>query len=88
VEALEDGALDEPVTSRRFLAKIRVHADRMAALVSDLLELSRLESGERPLRWERLRPADVLEDVVASLGEQARARQIVVTRGRGAPRRR
>jgi two-component system phosphate regulon sensor histidine kinase PhoR len=51
----------------------------MAALVSDLLELSRLESGERPLRWERLRPADVLEDVVASLGEQARARQIVVS---------
>ncbi len=79
VEALEDGALDEPATGRRFLAKIRVHADRMAALVSDLLELSRLESGERPLRWERLRPADVVEDVVASLGEQARGRQIVVS---------
>jgi two-component system phosphate regulon sensor histidine kinase PhoR len=79
VEALEDGALDEPATSRRFLAKIRVHADRMAALVSDLLELSRLESGERPLRWERLRPADVVEDVLVSLGEQARARQIVVS---------
>ena len=79
VEALEDGALDEPPTARRFLAKIRVHADRMAALVSDLLELSRLESGERLPRWERLRPADVVEDVVASLGEQARGRQIVVS---------
>jgi two-component system, OmpR family, phosphate regulon sensor histidine kinase PhoR len=79
VEALEDGALDEPPTARRFLGKIRLHADRMAALVSDLLELSRLESGERPPRWETLRPADVLEDVVASLGEQAKGRQIVVT---------
>jgi two-component system phosphate regulon sensor histidine kinase PhoR len=79
VEALEDGALEEPSTARRFLGKIRVHADRMAALVSDLLELSRLESGERPPRWETVRPADVVEDVVASLGEQARGRQIVVS---------
>jgi two-component system phosphate regulon sensor histidine kinase PhoR len=79
VEALEDGALEEPSTARRFLGKIRLHADRMAALVSDLLELSRLESGQRPPRCERVRPADVVEDVVAALGEQARARHIVVS---------
>ena len=48
VEALEDGAVSEPATAQRFLGKIRTHADRMAALVDDLLELSRLESGERP----------------------------------------
>ena len=79
VEALEDGALDEPSNARRFLGKIRVHADRMAALVTDLLELSRLESGERPLRQETVQPADVVEEVVASLSEQARARQITVS---------
>jgi len=79
VEALEDGALEEPSTARRFLAKIRTHADRMAAMVSNLLELSRLESGERPPRYETLRPADAVEEVVASLGEQARARQIVLS---------
>ena len=45
VEALEDGAVDEPGTAERFLGKIRTHADRMASLVEDLLELSRLESG-------------------------------------------
>ena len=79
VEALEDGAMEESSTARRFLAKIRTHADRMAALVSDLLELSRLESGERPPRYEALRPADAVEEVVASLAEQARARQIVLS---------
>jgi signal transduction histidine kinase len=79
VEALEDGALHEPPTARRFLGKIRVHADRMAALVSDLLELSRLESGERPLRRESVRPADVVEDVVASLSEQARGREVAIS---------
>jgi two-component system phosphate regulon sensor histidine kinase PhoR len=79
VEALEDGAMEEPSTARRFLAKIRTHADRMAALVSDLLELSRLESGERPPRYETVRPADAVDEVVASLGEQARSRQIVLS---------
>ena len=79
VEALEDGALDEPSHARRFLGKIRVHADRMAALVSDLLELSRLESGERPLRRETVQPADVVEEVVASLSEQARSREVTIS---------
>jgi two-component system phosphate regulon sensor histidine kinase PhoR len=66
VEALEDGAVKDERTSERFLGKIRVHSDRMAALVEDLLELSRLESGERPPRWEEVSPAEVAEDVVAS----------------------
>ena len=32
--------VNEPATPQRFLGKIRIHADRMAALVEDLLELS------------------------------------------------
>jgi two-component system, OmpR family, phosphate regulon sensor histidine kinase PhoR len=79
VEALEDGGLEEPPTARRFLEKIRTHADRMAALVSDLLELSRLESGERPPNWEHVPPEEVVEDVVGALGSLAAAKQIEVT---------
>jgi two-component system, OmpR family, phosphate regulon sensor histidine kinase PhoR len=79
VEALEDGGLEEPSTARRFLEKIRSAADRMAALVSDLLELSRLESGERPPVWERVAPEQVVDEVVAALGTLASARQIEVT---------
>ena len=86
VEALEDGALEETAHARRFLGKIRVHADRMAALVSDLLELSRLESGERPVQREPVQPGDVVEEVVASLSEQARGREVTVsTSAAGAP---
>ena len=79
VEALEDGAWQDPPTAQRFLGKIRIHADRMATLVTDLLELSRLESGERPLQEQSVRPADIVEDVVASLSEQARAREVAVS---------
>ena len=74
VEALEDGALSEPETAARFLGKIRTHADRMTTLVEDLLELSRLESGDREPEWEAVRPAGVAEGVTpASTSFKARA---------------
>ena len=81
VEALEDGALAEPGTSLRFLGKIRTSADRMAALVDDLLELSRLESGERPPRYEEVLPSEVVEDVLASFARLAQSRDIDLARG-------
>jgi two-component system phosphate regulon sensor histidine kinase PhoR len=79
VEALEDGALDEPGTAQRFLGKIHAHADRMAALVADLLELSRLEAGERPLEPEVVNPADVAAGVVAALEPLAAEREVVIS---------
>jgi two-component system phosphate regulon sensor histidine kinase PhoR len=86
VEALEDGAVAEPATARRFLGKIRVHADRMAALVGDLLELSRLESGERPPRWEPVDPEALVEDVMASFADAAGRKETgLVQAGSGAP---
>jgi two-component system phosphate regulon sensor histidine kinase PhoR len=86
VEALEDGAVAEPATARRFLGKIRVHADRMVALVGDLLELSRLESGERPPRWEPVEPEALVEEVVASFADTASRKDTgLVQTGGGAP---
>jgi two-component system phosphate regulon sensor histidine kinase PhoR len=71
VEALEDGAAADPPTAERFLGKIHTHADRMGALVEDLLELSRLESGERPPVLEPVDVAEVADDVAASFAELA-----------------
>ena len=86
VEALEDGATSEPETSRRFLGKIRTHADRMAALVQDLLELSRLESGERAAELEATLPSEVAEEVVASFTGAAARKDISLRRvDQGAP---
>jgi len=86
VEALEDGAMQEPVTGRRFLEKIRVHADRMAGLVSDLLELSRLESGERAPSWQDVSPADVAEEVATSFAGAAERKGVSLRRSdRGTP---
>ncbi len=80
LEALEDGAIDRPETAHRFLGKIRTHADRMAALVEDLLELGRLESGGRPPAWEATQPSAVAEEVVASFAAPAARKEIRLQR--------
>jgi two-component system sensor histidine kinase ChvG len=48
-ELLEEGAADDPTTRSRFLRNILLDADRLAQLVSRLLELSRIESSDEPL---------------------------------------
>ena len=50
-ETLRDGAINDPVTGPKFLATIERHVDQLTNLVSDLLELSKLEgSPELPRR--------------------------------------
>ena len=51
-EALENGALEDSDTARDFVRRIHGEADRMSALVEELLELSRLESGQAALQME------------------------------------
>jgi two-component system, OmpR family, phosphate regulon sensor histidine kinase PhoR len=86
VEALEDGAIHDPQTAARFLGKIRTHADRMAVLVEDLLELSRLESGDRPPDWEEVSPNQLVEEVLTSFSGRAARKSLILSRsGPGAP---
>ncbi len=44
-EALCDGGLEEPTTARDFAQTILRHAERMSRIISDLLDLSRIEAG-------------------------------------------
>ncbi len=45
-ETLLAGALDDPAQARQFVEMIGRHADRLARLTRDLLDLSRIESGQ------------------------------------------
>ena len=54
VETLLDGALDDRATAERFLEIIRRQAERLNAIVTDLLSLARLEQESRE-RAHRLR---------------------------------
>ncbi len=72
-EALEDGVAEEPA---RYLARIRSEADRLADMVTDLFEVSRLQSGALPLMLERLALSDVVGEAVALSEPLARERGV------------
>jgi two-component system phosphate regulon sensor histidine kinase PhoR len=54
-------------------------AERLGRIVSDLLDLSRIESGQQPVRIRPLQIAEVAFRVVDSLQLKARARSITLT---------
>jgi signal transduction histidine kinase len=54
VEALEDGVVDDPATVARYHRTMRQEADRLAGLVDDLFELSRIHAGALTLDLERV----------------------------------
>jgi signal transduction histidine kinase len=59
-QALLDGSAASPEEQRRAAHIIHQEAERMANLVSELLELSRLESGQIPFKRDRLNVAEIL----------------------------
>ncbi len=71
VETLEEGALDDPPAAREFLGQMHVEVDSLAQLVQELLELSKIESGQSPLRREPVPPAGLLEEAYQRLRRQA-----------------
>jgi two-component system phosphate regulon sensor histidine kinase PhoR len=71
VEALQDGAIESAGQSSRFLSIISYHADRMNKIISDLLQLSEIESKEFELKTEPFSVRDICEKVVDSLRRSA-----------------
>ncbi len=67
VETLQGGAGGNAAKSVDFLGRINDEVDRMTAIVSELLELSRLESGRVEMNAEPFALAPVVDGVIDSL---------------------
>jgi two-component system phosphate regulon sensor histidine kinase PhoR len=61
VEALLDGAKDDPAASVKFLEIILKQSDRLNLIIEDLLELSKIESGGISLKEEPLELRSVID---------------------------
>jgi two-component system phosphate regulon sensor histidine kinase PhoR len=61
VDTLRGGAIKDPPAAKRFLKRMDTEVDALTQMVEELLELSRIESGQVPLR---LAPAAVAEVVI------------------------
>jgi len=76
VEALEDRIVDDPTTVARYYATMRREIDRLAGLVNDLFELSRIQSGSLALDIESVTLDDLVGDAVAGAAIAASAKGI------------
>jgi len=76
VEALRSGALDDPPVTERFLAEVEGEVDRLSAMVNDLLDLSRIESGLDPNKLALVDLANVAGDVYESFRVRAERAEI------------
>ena len=70
-EALEDGVVSDPETVARYHSMLRTESDRLAALVDDLFELSRTQSGALRLELERVSIGDLVSDAIAGVAPVA-----------------
>lgn len=75
-ETLRDGAIEDPVASKRFLDVILKHTLRLQALVGDLSALSKAESPEHRLEIEPVDVQETIVEVVRGLTSKADQREI------------
>ena len=69
VETLLDGAMEDKTAFRRFINSILHHTDRLQALVEDLLQLSRIESGQHEVSFSAC-DLSLLSQSVAQIFEE------------------
>jgi signal transduction histidine kinase len=81
-EALEDGVAADPA---RYHRQIRVEVDRLAALVDDLFELSRIQAGALRLSLDQVRLGDLVADALAGAAPLAAARRVRLLGEAGQP---
>ena len=70
-ETLRDGALDDPPAAERFLDRMEIEIDSLTQMAEELLELSRIESGQVALRLKPSDVADIVLPPVERLSTQA-----------------
>ncbi len=80
VETLLDGALHSPQDSERFLRIVARQADRLNAIIEDLLCLAKIEQADTAanVMLEQCRLPDVLQAAVDECGPKAAERQVAV----------
>ena len=78
IEALQDGDIEDPQVSMKFLEKASRNVDRLTFLIKDLDAISKLESGEIPVLYEEFDLAELIKDVIDSLELKAKKYNITM----------
>jgi two-component system phosphate regulon sensor histidine kinase PhoR len=75
-ETLQSGAIDDEKAAKDFLNRIESEADRLTQMVSELTQLSRIESGQAELKMEPIDLNGLATEVIAQLTPLAERQQV------------
>jgi signal transduction histidine kinase len=78
-EALEDRVVVDPREVDHYHSQIRIETERLAAMIDDLFELSKIHAGALRLSRRVVGLEDLIADVVASAAPVARAKRVRLT---------
>jgi signal transduction histidine kinase len=78
VEALEDGVVDDPATVARYYRTMGRETERLAGLVDDLFELSRIQAGALNLDLEHIGLDELVSEAVAGVAAAAEAKGVAL----------
>jgi len=76
VETLQEGAIEDRETARKFLGTIARHAERLNRLVEDLLTISNIELGEMRFCFESVALSGIVQSVMHILHVKAQEKRI------------
>ena len=77
-ETLRDGAINDKSAAKDFLARIEGEADRLTQIVTELTQLSRIESGEAKLNKEPLSINSLIDEIISEMSPLAERQHILL----------
>jgi len=75
-ETLRDGAIEDKDAARDFLSRIENEADRLTQMVTELTQLSRIESGRAELKIEPVNLNSLADEIITEMSALAERQQI------------
>ncbi len=78
VETLEETIDTDPDQAQTFVEKIETEIQHLTGLVSDILELSRIESGQFPMTIEPIEADQLVREVMARMLTQAQRHRVML----------
>lgn len=76
LETLLSGAMNNPEVSQKFLSNAHKNTERLINLISDLDEITKLESGKQELHYQHFIIQDLVTDVFEALTIKSEAKKI------------
>jgi two-component system, OmpR family, phosphate regulon sensor histidine kinase PhoR len=76
IETLLNGAIDDPAVNRDFLERAHTQAGRLNSLLNDLIDISRIESGEMRMSFRQFDIQPMLREFALEMQPQAEQKEI------------